>query len=212
MGKDKSVLERLADTVKGIASTATEAASQALKADEPGLRADERAMAYVPLAADGLVSDPLMVPPVAAAPARRKRAGKRRRSATTAKATKAKVGKSKAAKAGATRARRSKKAASRARAVPPRLPSTWCSKPGPRRQREHREGHGETGEAGLRRPSSPRVDAPVLSAAHGPLTRAAGSACGFGAWLKRAQAHRAAQALGQIPVPAAQELHSGGHQ
>ena len=71
MGKDKSVLERLADTVKGIASTATEAASQALKADEPGLRADERAMAYVPLAADGLVSDPLMVPPVATAPARR---------------------------------------------------------------------------------------------------------------------------------------------
>ena len=41
MAKDKSILEKFTDTVKGIASTATEAASQALKADEPGLRADD---------------------------------------------------------------------------------------------------------------------------------------------------------------------------
>ena len=75
MDKDKSILEKFTDTVKDIASTATEAASQALKADEPGLRADERAAAYVPLAADGLVSDPLMVPPVAAAPATAKARG-----------------------------------------------------------------------------------------------------------------------------------------
>ena len=79
MDKDKSILEKFTDTVKDIASTATEAASQALKADEPGLRVDERAVAYVPLAADGLVSDPLMVPPAAAAPERRKSASARGR-------------------------------------------------------------------------------------------------------------------------------------
>ena len=62
--KDKSIFEKFTDTVKEITNTATEAAGQALKTS----RADERAAAYVPLAADGLVSDPLMVPPAAAAP------------------------------------------------------------------------------------------------------------------------------------------------
>src|SRR5206468_6734215 len=53
MARDKSILEKFTDKVKGIASTATDAASQALKTDESALRADERAVAYVPLAADG---------------------------------------------------------------------------------------------------------------------------------------------------------------
>ena len=74
MAKDKSIVEKFTDAMKGIASTATEAASQALKADELGLKAEERAVAYVPLAADSLVSDPLVAPSVAAAPDRRKRA------------------------------------------------------------------------------------------------------------------------------------------
>ena len=116
MDKDKSILEKFTDAVKDIASTATEAASQALKTDEPALRADERAAAYVPLAADGLVSDPLMVPPVAATPERRKRAAKKRSSPPAAKATKARAAKARS-KARTTKSGRStttaKKAASK---------------------------------------------------------------------------------------------------
>src|SRR4051794_14626875 len=79
MAKEKTILEKFTDTVKDIASTATEAANYALKVDESGLKAQERAVAYMPLAADGLVSDPLMVPPVAVV--KKKRAKK----STTAK-------------------------------------------------------------------------------------------------------------------------------
>jgi hypothetical protein len=77
MDKDKSILEKITDTVKDIANIAATAADHALKADEPTLKAEKRSAAYIPLAADGLVSDPMMVPPVAVAPARKKRKKKR---------------------------------------------------------------------------------------------------------------------------------------
>ena len=67
MDKDKTVLEKITDTLKDVAKTATDAASEALKTDRPALKADERAVAYMPLAADGLVSDPMLAAPVAAA-------------------------------------------------------------------------------------------------------------------------------------------------
>ena len=73
MDKDKSILEKITDSVKDIASIAANAASHALEAEEPPLKADQRAVAYMPLAADGLVSDPLMVAPAVVARARRKR-------------------------------------------------------------------------------------------------------------------------------------------
>jgi hypothetical protein len=57
MDNDKSLLEKITDTVKGIATVAADAASHALKAEEPPLKADETAVTYMPLAADGLVSD-----------------------------------------------------------------------------------------------------------------------------------------------------------
>jgi len=65
------------ETVKDVAKTAADAASFALKTDTPALKADERAVAYMPLAADGLVSDPLMVPPVAPVRKRKPAAAKR---------------------------------------------------------------------------------------------------------------------------------------
>ena len=79
MDNEKSILEKITDTVKDIATLASDAASHALKSEEPPLKADETAVAYMPLAADGLVSDPLMVAPIAGPPARKKkRAAKRR--------------------------------------------------------------------------------------------------------------------------------------
>jgi len=76
MDNDKSIFEKITDTVKDIANIASDAASQALKAEEPPLkRSDQQAVAFMPLAGDGLVSDPMMVPPVAAMPARRKKRG-----------------------------------------------------------------------------------------------------------------------------------------
>jgi hypothetical protein len=77
MGKDKSILEKITGTVKDIATIAADAASHALKAEEPPRKTDEQVAAYMPLAADGLVSDPMMVPPIAMAPAKRRRAPKR---------------------------------------------------------------------------------------------------------------------------------------
>jgi uncharacterized protein YcaQ len=79
MDKDKSILEKITDTMKDIANIAADAADHALKAEEPPPKAEERAAAYIPLAADGLVSDPMMVPPVPVAPApKRKRAAPKR--------------------------------------------------------------------------------------------------------------------------------------
>jgi len=113
MGKDKSVLEKITGTVKDIANIAADAADHAMKANEAPPRAAERSAAYIPLAADGLVSDPMMVPPIAAAHApRRKRAGSRR-AAKASRKTRAKkaVKKSAAKPAKKTAAGRSSSAA-----------------------------------------------------------------------------------------------------
>jgi hypothetical protein len=117
MDKDKSILEKITDTVKDIANIAATAADHALKADEPTLKAEKRSAAYIPLAADGLVSDPMMVPPVAVAPARKKRKKKRgapkraaKKAGKTAKTTKA-VRKSARKAAKKSAASRSRKAA-----------------------------------------------------------------------------------------------------
>jgi hypothetical protein len=72
MDNDKSILEKLTETVKDIASIAADAAGHALSAEQPALKADGQAVAYMPLAADGFVSDPMMIAPIA--PARKKRA------------------------------------------------------------------------------------------------------------------------------------------
>lgn len=56
MAKEKSILDKFTETMKGLADSA----SQALKADEPA-RADDTSAAYMPFAAEGLVSDPLPV-------------------------------------------------------------------------------------------------------------------------------------------------------
>ena len=64
MGNDKSILEKITDTVKDVATLAADAASHALKT-EPSRKTDEQVVTYMPLAADGLVSDPMMVPPIA---------------------------------------------------------------------------------------------------------------------------------------------------
>ena len=69
MAKQKSILDKFTDTMKGLADSA----SQALKSEEPA-RVDESAAAHMPFAAEGMVSDLLPVPPVATRPARRKRA------------------------------------------------------------------------------------------------------------------------------------------
>src|SRR5437879_6228445 len=111
MGKHKSVLEKITGTVKDIANIAADAADHAMKANEAPPRAAERSAAYIPLAADGLVSDPMMVPPIAAAHApRRKRAGSRR-AAKASRKTRAKkaAGKSAAKKTAATRSSRTRK-------------------------------------------------------------------------------------------------------
>jgi hypothetical protein len=75
--KEKSILDKFTDTMKGLADSA----SQALKSEQPA-RLDDSAAAYMPFAAEGMVSDPLPVAPIASQPGRRKRAssekGKRR--------------------------------------------------------------------------------------------------------------------------------------
>ena len=76
MGNDKSILEKFTDTVKDIASIAAEAANHALSAEEPVLKPGERAVAYMPLAADGFVSDPMIVAPIAGARKKKRAAAK----------------------------------------------------------------------------------------------------------------------------------------
>jgi hypothetical protein len=99
MDKDKSILEKITDTMKDIANIAADAADHALKAEPPPLAVDQRAAAYIPLASDGLVSDPMMVPPLAATPAPRRkrapstRAAKQPRSRTARKAVSKSAGK-----------------------------------------------------------------------------------------------------------------------
>ena len=99
MGRDKSILEKITDTIKDIASIASEAADHAMKAGPAAVKADVRSAAYIPLAADGLVSDPMMVPPIAAAHAPRRKRAAPRRAARTTKARPKKAVKRSAAKA-----------------------------------------------------------------------------------------------------------------
>ncbi|MGY3604903.1 hypothetical protein [Bradyrhizobium sp. Leo121] len=120
MGKDKSILDKITDTVKGVASTA----GGALKPDEEATKADERTATYVPLAADGLVSDP-MVPPMATAPPRKRRAAPKpapasaRRTAAAAKKAARKRSASKAGKKSAKKrsAKAAKKTAKKTKAA-----------------------------------------------------------------------------------------------
>jgi hypothetical protein len=116
MDKDKSILERFTDTVKDIANSA----SEALKAEEPP-KVEQSNAAYMPFAAEGLVSDPLLIPPVAALPPRRKRTARRtaKTSATKSSARKAtakRVAPKKAKKAAKTSARGKSRASSRSAA------------------------------------------------------------------------------------------------
>jgi hypothetical protein len=91
MDDDKSLMQRITETVKDIANIAASAADQALKAEQaPGKPADQRAAAYIPLAADGLVSDPMLMPPVVPAPARKKKRVAPKRAAKAAKKAPAK--------------------------------------------------------------------------------------------------------------------------
>ena len=80
MGKDKSIIQKFTETVKEIADSAAEA----LKAEEPP-KADETAAAYMPFAAEGLVSDPLLVPPVTAQTVRKKKPVARKSARGTAR-------------------------------------------------------------------------------------------------------------------------------
>jgi hypothetical protein len=109
MGKDKSILEKIAGTMKDIANIA----DNAMKANEAPPKAVERSAVYIPLAADGLVSDPMMVPPIAAVHAPRRKHAASRRAGKASRKTPAKktVKKSTAKPAKKATARRSRRAA-----------------------------------------------------------------------------------------------------
>jgi hypothetical protein len=113
MGKTKSIGEKIAGTMKDIVSIAANAADHAMKTDEAPPTVDERSAAYIPLAADGLVSDPMMVPPIAAAHAPPRKRAAARRAARPRRKTRAKtaVKKSVAKPAKKTAAGRSRSAA-----------------------------------------------------------------------------------------------------
>ena len=115
MDKDKSILEKITDTMKDIANIAADAADHALKVKAPALKAEERSAAYIPLAADGLVSDPMMVPPIAAthAPRRKRAAPKRAAKQASKKTAKKAVSKSAGKAERKSAARRSRSAAKR---------------------------------------------------------------------------------------------------
>jgi len=128
MDKDKTILEKFTETMKGLADSA----SEALKSEEPP-KTSAPVAAYMPLGAEGLVSDPLLVPPVAAQPVRKKRrvakkaanrsAPKKsaRKAVTTSAPSRSKKSAKTAAKTSAKKAarasakKRSKKAAKRRR-------------------------------------------------------------------------------------------------
>jgi len=59
MGRTKSIGEKIAGTMKDIMSIAANAADHAMKTDEGLPMVEERSAAYIPLAADGLVSGTL---------------------------------------------------------------------------------------------------------------------------------------------------------
>ena len=114
MDTDKSIIEKITDKVKDIANIAADAANDALKPEEPPRKVDDKSAAYIPLAADGLVSDPMMVPPIAVVPAPRKKRGapkRTRKSAGKKTAAKKAAGKSAGKTAKKSASRRSKTAA-----------------------------------------------------------------------------------------------------
>ena len=90
MGRTKSIGEKIAGTMKDIMSIAANAADHAMKTDEGLPMVEERSAAYIPLAADGLVSDPMMVPPIAAAQAPRRKRVSLKRAAKASRKTRAK--------------------------------------------------------------------------------------------------------------------------
>jgi hypothetical protein len=124
MSKDKSIIAKFTETMKGLADSAAEA----LKAEESP-KGGKRAAAGMPLAAEGLVSDPLLVPPVAVQPVRGRkhmtktaaaRRGRRtvKERSTTSKSksrNKAKTSKAKTSKASATGRGRAKRPAKKTR-------------------------------------------------------------------------------------------------
>ena len=130
MDNDKSILEKFTDTIKDIANIATEAASHALSAEQPAFKADEKAVAYMPLAADGFVSDPMPVAPIVRGPRRKKRvpakpvakqtAGKAGKKATKKSARKSAKKKSAPKTAKKSAAKRSRKAAKKTTRKPAR--------------------------------------------------------------------------------------------
>ena len=113
MDKDKSILEKITDTMKDIANIAADAADHAMKAEQVPVKAAERSAAYIPLAADGLVSDPMMVPPIATVHAPRRKHAASRRAGKASRKTPAKktVKKSAAKPTKKATARRSRSAA-----------------------------------------------------------------------------------------------------
>jgi hypothetical protein len=113
-GNDKSILQKIADTVKDIAAIATDAANDALKAEAPAPKANEAVVTDVPLAALGLVSDPMMVPPMALIPARNKQRAATRPGAKKAARKRAAAKKSAAGKSRKAAKKTTKKTAKKA--------------------------------------------------------------------------------------------------
>lgn len=113
MAKDKSLMEKFADTVRGVAKTAADAASAALQPDTPASKAGQRSAAYVPLAADGLMADPMMVAPEPRPRRKRRTAPKRATSGKARRPAKGLVRASSAKGAQKASTRKSRKAASR---------------------------------------------------------------------------------------------------
>ena len=127
MGKGKSLMEKFADTVRDVAKTATGAASAALKPDPPAAsKVENRTAAYVPLAADGLVSDPMMMPPMARPrPRGKKRVAKRTARTTRRTKTSARKPSVKKSTARKSAARKSSRAASRKTARKTKTAARW---------------------------------------------------------------------------------------
>ena len=125
MDKDKSIIEKFTETVKGLADSAAEA----LKAEEPP-KAGETAAAYMPFAAEGLVSDPLLVPPVTAQPVRKKKRAKK----STRKSA------NKSASSRSSKAAKKSTAAKAARKMPRQRPPRGRPPGGRRAKEEARNG------------------------------------------------------------------------
>ena len=129
MAKQKSILDKFTDTMKGLADSA----SQALKSEEPA-RVDESAAAYMPFAAEGMVSDLPPVPPIAARPVRRNRAPAEKRKRRAAKRSR-KTGAAKPATAKSGRALTKAAARKSVRKTSRKTPKQKSAKPAAGRKR-----------------------------------------------------------------------------